>query len=118
MTTIVDRIEGGPTAPVIVIFGGNPHRRQEVLALLRRVGGVTAIGALSEAEGMTLLRELPRVDLVLIGGRYGEAERARIRAWLRSHLPATHLTEPGVDYPYSDAAIVTAVQAKLGLPRA
>lgn len=89
-----------------------------MLTLLRRVGGVTAIGALSENEGMALLRDLPRVDLVLIGGRYAEPERARIRAWLRQHLPATQLTEPGLDYPYSDAAIVAAVQTKLGPPRA
>ena len=99
---------------VMVIFGGNPHRRHEVLEMIRGLGGITAYGALSEEEGMTLLGTLPRVDLVLIGGRYSEEQRVRIRAHVRQMLPAARLTEPGYDYPYENAAIAADILRKLG----
>ena len=99
---------------IMVLFGGNPHRRQEVLQLISRIGAIAAHGALSEEEGMRLLATLPRVDLVLIGGRYSEAQRARIRAHVREHMPATAITEPGWDYPYDNDAIVADLQRKLG----
>ncbi len=102
-------IHAGDNAPVMVLFGGNPSRRHEVLSLLQAIGGITAYGALSEAEGMDLLRDLPRVELVLIGGRYDESQRARIRAYVRERLPGTKMTEPGHDYPYSNDAIVAHV---------
>lgn len=116
MTSLLSVI-GSPTdSHTMVLFGGNPQRRHEVLELLASVGGIRAHGALSEEEGMQLLATLPRVDLVLIGGRYSAEQRARIREHLRVHMPATALTEPGWDYPYENGAIVDDVRRKLGGP--
>ncbi len=114
MSSLLSSVVSSQDAPVLVLFGGNPHRRHEVLQLLSSIGGISAYGALSEEEGMRLLATLPRVDLVLIGGRYSETQRARIRDHVREHLPAAAITEPGWDYPYEDGAIVADVQRKLG----
>ena len=84
--------------------------------MFRAVGGITAHGALSEEEGMALLRSLPRVNLVLIGGRYDEAQRTRIRAWVREMLPETPITEPGHTYAYDNDAITAEVTRLLRLP--
>ena len=113
MSALLTAIEGPKGAPVMVLFGGNPHRRHEVLEALTRAGGVTAHGALSEEEGMKLLSRLPRVDLVLIGGRYSEEQRARIRAHVQARLPHAALTEPGRDYPYDTGLMIADVRAKL-----
>jgi hypothetical protein len=116
--TLRSRIDAAsPDAPVVVLFGGHPVRRHEVVTLLGRDGRSTVIGALSEAEGMELLRTLPRVDVVLIGGRYGEAERVRIRAFVREHLPWTQLSEPGFEFPYAEDAIVADVRRKIAASR-
>lgn len=109
-------IHAGDDAPVVVLFGGSQNRRHEMLSLLQAIGGITAYGALSEAEGMDLLRDLPRVELVLIGGRYEESQRARIRAYVQERLPGTKVTEPGHDYPYSNEAILTHVTRLLEHP--
>lgn len=108
-------ISPDPNAKVMVIFGGNPHRRHEVLQMMSQIKGLTAYGTLSEAEGMSRLRSLPHVDLVLIGGRYDDAQRARIRAYVKAQMPGTQTTEPGYDYPYDNAAIEADVRRKLGL---
>lgn len=102
-------------AKVLVIFGGNPQRRHEVIGMMSKIKGLTAYGSLSEAEGMDRLRSLPKVDLVLIGGRYDDAQRARIRAHVKAHMQGTQMTEPGYDYPYDNAAIEADVRRKLGL---
>lgn len=104
-----------PNAPVIVLFGGNPARRYEVLQLLKGVGDITVYGTLSEEEGMEKLDSLPRVDLVLIGGRYSPEQRMRIKAYVASRRPSTKVTEPGYDYPYDNAAIQEDIRRKLGL---
>lgn len=106
---------GFADAPVMVLFGGNPYRRHELLQLIASVGGISAHGALSEEEGTRLLATLPRVDLVLIGGRYSEEQRERIRAHVREHIAATAVTEPGWHYPYANDAIVADVRRKLAL---
>lgn len=108
-------ISPDPNAKVLVIFGGNPQRRHEVLQMMSRIKGLTAYGTLSEDEGMDRLRTLPRVNLVLIGGRYDDAQRARIRAFVKAQMPGTQTTEPGYDYPYDNAAIESDVRKKLGL---
>ncbi|GAA4354033.1 hypothetical protein GCM10023185_15290 [Hymenobacter saemangeumensis] len=100
---------------VIVLFGGNPHRRQEVMQLLAALGPFTVFGSLSEAEGMELLRTLPAVDLVLIGGRYSEEQRQRIRAYVHDKLPRAKISEPGHAYPYENSAIAADVARKIGL---
>jgi hypothetical protein len=117
VSALLSMIEGPPGAPVLVLFGGSPHRRHEVLQALARAGGMQAHGALSEAEGMDLLARLPRVDVVLIGGRYTEDERVRIRAHVRAHLPNAAITEPGHDYPYDTDLMIADVKAKLGRTR-
>jgi len=114
MSSLLSSVVSSEDAPIMVLFGGNPYRRHEVLQLISSLGGISAHGALSEEDGMRLLATLPRVDLVLIGGRYSEAQRARIRGHVREHMPATAITEPGWHYPYDNDAIVADVQRKLG----
>jgi hypothetical protein len=117
MNTLIDHIE--PTsadAPVMVLFGGNPQRRDEVLRHLATLGDLGAYGALSEEEGYALLEQhKDRVKLVLIGGRYTAEQRVRIKAWCRERLPNIAFTEPGVDYSYDNEQTKAAVQRILGL---
>lgn len=115
MSTLLSSLTAPGDAPVVVLFGGNPHRMDQVLRLLDTLSAVTAHGALGEEEGMRLLTTLPRVDLVLIGSRYTEEQRVRIRAHVRAHLPGASLTEPGHDYPYDDQEVLADVRRKLGL---
>jgi hypothetical protein len=111
---LLTQIDAGvANAPVVVLFGGNPYRRDEVLRLIQQIGGITAYGTLSEEEGMERLQTLPHVDLVLIGGRYSPVQRQRIRQFITTQLPQTQLTEPGYDYPYANGAIRAAIRAKL-----
>lgn len=113
-TPLLSQIDAGvANAPVVVLFGGNPYRRHEVLQLIQQLGNITAYGTLSEEEGMERLKTLPRVDLVLIGGQYSLAQRQRIRQFITTQLPQTQLTEPGHDYPYENGAIRAAIQTKL-----
>lgn len=104
-------------APVILLFGGSPYRRHQVITLLLEVGDLTVHGALSEEEGITLIRQLPRLDLVLIGGAYGLEERGRIRNFLSENSPEVKITEPGAKYTYSDENIKNDVRTKLGLDK-
>ena len=104
------------TAPVMVIFGGSPLRRDEVLRHLAPLGDLGAYAALSEDEGYELLRtHSERVRLVLIGGRYSAEQRERIKAWCRAHHIAAAFTEPGVDYAYDNELIRAHVKQALGL---
>lgn len=95
-------------AAVIVIFGGSPLRRHQVLSLIQRIGGITAYAALSEPEGMEMLRSY-QADVVLIGGRYSAEQRARIKNYVSLSLPSAKVTEPGYDYHYSDENIKQAI---------
>lgn len=117
MNTLIDRIEPKTAhAPVMVLFGGNPHRRDEVLRHLATLGDLGAYGALSEDEGYALLEQhKDRVKLVLIGGRYSAEERVRIKAWCRERFPDMAFTEPGVDYAYDNELTKAAVKRILGL---
>ena len=108
-------ISSNPQAPVLVIFGGNPHRRHEVLTMLKPLGDITMYGTLSEAEGLMKLQALPRVDLVLIGGRYDASQRKRIKSFVEKELPNTRVTQPGYDYPYENEVIQRDIKTKLGL---
>lgn len=105
---------GPAAAPTVVLFGGSPQRRHEVIEQLQSLGNITLYGTLSEAEGIAKLEELgDRVDLVLIGGRYTLEQRQRIQAWMTEHLPQAKLSQPGHAYPYSNAAIVADVAKQL-----
>jgi hypothetical protein len=104
------------TAPVMVIFGGNPHRRDEVLRDLATLGDFGAYAALSQSEGMELMLEhRSRLRLVLIGGAYSVEERQRIKAWAHEQGIDVPFTEPGVSYPYDNARIRAEVRRLLGL---
>lgn len=117
MNTLIDHIAPkSANAPVMVIFGGNPQRRDEVLRHLSTLGDLGAYGALSEEEGYALLeRHTDRVKLVLIGGRYTAEQRVRIKAWCRARFPSMAFTEPGVDYAYDNDLTKAAVKRILGL---
>lgn len=117
MNTLIDHIAPrSATAPVMVLFGGNPHRRDEVLRALATLGDLGAYGALSEEEGYALLEQhADRVKLVLIGGRYTAEQRVRIKAWCRERFPSIAFTEPGVDYAYDHEQTKAAVKRILGL---
>lgn len=107
---------GSASAPTIVLFGGNPQRRHDVIELLKGLGDINTYGTLNEEEGMAKLKELgDRVTLVLIGGQYTTEQRQRIQTWVSAHLPQAQITQPGHDYPYSNAAIVADVKQKLGM---
>lgn len=104
------------TAPVMVIFGGSPLRRDEVLRLLAPLGDIGAYAALSEEEGYALILQYrERLKLVLIGGRYSAEQRARIKTFCREHQIHTAFTEPGLDYPYENAVILAEVKRLLGV---
>lgn len=114
MSDLLSALVGSEAAPVVVLFGGNPVRRDEVLRSLKQLGDVTVYGALSEEEGLDLLRSLgSRVVVVLIGGRYTSIQRSRIAAWVSAELPSVQLSEPGVTYPYSTAEILADVRRKI-----
>jgi hypothetical protein len=95
----------------VLLFGGNPERRQEIIDLLQPLHNTHVVGAISEEEGMQQLQALAKVDVVLIGGRYTDEQRARIRAFIHKNCPNIKITEPGVDYPYSNQAIFDHIQA-------
>jgi hypothetical protein len=94
----------------VLLFGGNPERRREIIDLLQPLQNTIVIGTLSEEEGMEQLHTLPKVDVVLIGGRYIDEQRIRIRNFIFKNYPELKITEPGVDYPYSNEAIFTHIQ--------
>lgn len=108
-----ESISKNKNAPVIVLFGGNPLRRDEVINHLKQLGDITIYGTLSEEEGLAKITSLPKVDLVLIGGRYTQEQRIRIRKFVAEHLPQSKISEPGVDYPYENAAINSDIHLKL-----
>lgn len=108
-------IDSNPAAPVMILFGGNPHRMNEVITMLKKAGGITAYGAFSTAEGLTLLQNTPQATLVLIGGRYSTAEREEIRNYIAANRPTVKITEPGHDYPYENTLILQDIKQKLGV---
>lgn len=108
-----ESISNNPNAAVIVLFGGNPYRRDEVIHHLKTLGDFSIYGTLSEEEGLEKITTLPKVDLVLIGGRYSHEQRLRIKRFVSEQLPNTKVSEPGVEYPYDNIAIHTDITTKL-----
>ena len=102
-------------APVIVVFGGNPEMRHQVVSMFEEFNKVTVYAALAEEEGMQLLKSLPKVNLVLIGGRYDEKQRLRIREFVKQNLQGTFISEPGIDYPYGNEGVKEDITIKLNL---
>ncbi len=112
---LTEYITPDANAKVVVLFGGNPNRRDEVIRILIQLKTISIYGTLSEEEGMRKISELKKVDLVLIGGKYSEEQRIRIRSFVRAKLPDTKITEPGYDYPYDNNEILKDVKNKLQL---
>lgn len=108
-----ESISNNPNAAVIVLFGGNPYRRDEVINHLKTLDDYTIYGTLSEEEGIEKITSLPKVDLVLIGGRYSHEQRVRIKQFVSQQLPNTKVSEPGVEYPYDNIAIHNELKNKL-----
>lgn len=116
MTLLKEYISPVSNAPVIVLFGGSPDRMNEVVSMIRdSLETVTAIGNFSEEEGLNKLGKLKKVDLVLIGGRYSEEQRIRIKKFLKEHFPGVATTEPGHQYPYDNTEILNDIRDKLNL---
>ncbi len=110
-----ESISKNENAPVIVLFGGNPYRRDEVIKLVQSIGDITIYGTLNEEEGFEKIKSLASVSLVLIGGRYIEEQRIRIRKFVKEELPNAKITEPGIDFPYENEAIIKNIKSKLNL---
>jgi hypothetical protein len=111
---LVEKIEGSQQAAVVVLFGGSPHRRNEVVRLIAQLGDISVHGTLSEEEGKAKIEELNyKVDLVLIGGRYTDEQRKRIQNWLVENAAGVPLSQPGVEYPYSNEAILDDIKQKI-----
>ena len=117
MTQIREYIAPDENAPVIVLFGGNPDRMNEIISLIKdSFKTVTAIGIFSEEEGLQKLSTLKKIDLVLIGGRYSAEQRIRIRNYVKEHFPLVQTTEPGHQYPYDNVEILKDITFKLRTP--
>jgi hypothetical protein len=110
MNLFTEYISAEANAKILLLFGGNIERRHEIILLLQPLTNLSVVGALSEEEGLEKIQTLAKVDMVLIGGRYTEEQRVRIRNFIHTNYPTVQLTEPGVDYPYSNEAIFTNVQ--------
>jgi len=108
-------IHKDPQAPVVLIFGGNPNMRDHVVGMLEDFNKVTVYATLSEEEGIKSLKTLPKVDFILIGGRYNEEQRIRIRKFAKENLPSTFISEPGIDYLYGDEGVKNDLSRKLNL---
>jgi hypothetical protein len=102
---LTGRVLDNAQAKKIVIFGGSPHRRHEIVNLLLPIENLSIYATLSEAEGMQKIKELGKIDIVLIGGRYSPQERQRIREFIAEKMPNVAITEPGFQYEYSNALI-------------
>jgi hypothetical protein len=107
---LTEFISTDSNAKTLLLFGGNVERRHEIISLLQPITSLSVHGALSEEEGIAMLQSLPSIDIVLIGGRYTEEQRIRIRKLVHTNYPAITITEPGVDYMYSNEAIFTTIK--------
>lgn len=110
MSLLTEYISTEENAKTLLLFGGNPERRHEIISLLQPLTNLSVYGALSEEEGIKMLQSLTQVDIVLIGGRYTEEQRIRIRNFVRNNYPNINITEPGYQYPYSNENIFKNVQ--------
>lgn len=114
MNTLLSEVEVTQAhAPVVVLFGGNPLRRHQVLEFIRSIGRITAYGTLSEEEGLAKVRSLPKVNLVLIGGRYSQAQHIRIRKQVKELHQHISFSEPGWEYPYANEEMLKDIRQKL-----
>ncbi len=111
---IKETVSPDPQAPSVVVFGKTASRMDEVIRLLRDMGGVSAYGTFSEEEALQLIATVPRLGVVLLGGAVEEDSRLRIRDELARKYPGVLTSEPGQQFAYSDANIVADIRIKLG----
>lgn len=97
-------------AKKLVVFGGDIHRRDEIIRLLLPIENLTIYGTLSEKEGLIKIAELGEVDIVLIGGRYTDLQRRNIKTIVSTKYQNCHITEPGVGYQYSNENIFNEIK--------
>jgi hypothetical protein len=110
-----EHISKNPEAKTIVLFGGSQVRRQEVIYLMLEIDDFTIYGTLSEEEGLEMVEKLNKIDLILIGGRYNENQRLRIRNISLNKFPTIKFTEPGWNYDYENDKIKTDIKFKLNI---
>lgn len=111
---LISQVLGSETAKTVVLFGGSPIRRDEIIRLISEGIDLNVYGTLNEDEGMEKLSELNNeIDIVLIGGRYTYNQRNRISGWVEQNLPNVKLSRPGFDFPYSNEEIRKDIVAKL-----
>jgi hypothetical protein len=107
---ISEHVSDTDKAKTLVLFGGSPIRRDEVVRQLSTIPELSIYGTLSEEEGKEKVLELGKPQLVLIGGRYTAEQRQRIKSFLQTHSPETQITEPGIDIPYTATSIFNHIQ--------
>lgn len=107
------RVHADTGAKTVIVFGGNPDMLAGVVAMLSP--WYTVHGVLSEEEGLAKCREGLTPDAAVIGTKYAEDQRERIRA----ALPSTVTCEPGIHFEggHGDAStgdkIIADLAAKL-----
>jgi hypothetical protein len=107
---ITEYVSTDEKAKTLLLFGGNAERRHEIISLLQPLTNLSVFGVLSEVEGIEKMKTLAKVDFLLIGGRYNEEERVRIRSFIHTNYPGVQITEPGYHYAYSNQAIFNNIQ--------
>ncbi len=113
---LTGRILENTNAKKIVIFGGSPYRRHEIVELLSPIANLSIYATLSEEEGIAKIKALGTVDIVLIGGRYTDEQRARIRKFTQENYPKASITEPGFTYAYNNTLIFENIKNLSQLP--
>ena len=111
---IKDIVSPDPQAPSVVVLGKTAARMDEVIRLIRDMGGVSAYGTFSEEEAFQRIATVPRLGVVLLGGAIEEDSRCRVRDELARSHPGVLTCEPGQQFPYSDENIVADIRLKLG----
>lgn len=100
--------------PIILLFDRCSDKKYQVTKLISEIG-YRIHGVLCEEEGIQFLKETPRVDLVIIDSAYNCEQRKRIKEFIADHDSRTKITEPGMEYTYSNDNIKSNIKNKLGL---
>ena len=111
---IKETVSPEPQAPSVVVVGKTASRMDEVIRLLRDIGGVSAYGTFTEEEALQLIATVPRLGVVLLGGAVEEDSRLRIRDELARNHPGVLTCEPGQQFPYTDKNLIADIRMKLG----
>lgn len=111
---VKETISPDPQAPSVVVLGKTAARMDEVIRLLRDMGGISAYGTFTEEEALQRIDTVQRLGAVLLGGAIEEETRLRVRNELALRNPAVPTCEPGKQFAYSDENIVADIRMKLG----